>query len=108
MDQLRKLTCKYQEIFILEEYCFLAFKRHFIYIAQKYLKSSATTENKELVELFVRNLDTIFQDILSLKLSLLSEVKIDKFGRSKVKKNPYNFEYVIQKAIELISKKTIA
>ena len=33
MDQLRKLTCEYQEIFILEEYCLLAFKRHFIYIA---------------------------------------------------------------------------
>ena len=54
MDQLRKLTCEYQEIFILEEYCLLAFKRHFIYIAQKYLESPVTTENKGLVKLFVK------------------------------------------------------
>lgn len=92
---------------MLEEYCLLAFKKHFIYVAYKYLKSPATTENKELVETFVRNLNTIFQDILSLKLSLLSEVKIDNFGRSRVK-NSYDFEHVIQKAIELITGKTIA
>lgn len=106
IDQLRKLTCKYQNILLLKDYL-LTFKKHFMHIAQKYLKFSAVTRNKDLVELFVKSLNTIFQDILNSRLSLLEKVKIDKFRRSRVK-DSYNFEYVIQKVMELVSGKTIA
>lgn len=58
MDQLRKLTYQYQEISILEENHLLAFKKCFIYVAQRCLKPPAVTENRKLVELFVKNLDT--------------------------------------------------
>ena len=106
MDQLRKLTCKYQEIIILEKNHFLAFKRCFVYIAQKCLKLPAITENKELVDLFVRNINIIFQNILNLRLSLIEKVKINEFGRSRIK-DSYNLKHVIQKAVELVSGKTI-
>jgi len=67
---------------------------------------SAVTENRKLVELFVRSLDTTFQNILNLKLSLLEEVKIKKFGKSRIE-DSYDLEHIIQKAVELVSKKTI-
>ena len=101
IDQLRKLTCKYQNILLLEDY-FLAFKKHFMYIAQKYLKLPAVTKNKDLVELFAKSLNNIFQDVLNLRLSLLEKVKIDKFGRSRVE-DSYSFEHVIQKVVKLVS-----
>ena len=107
MDQLRKLTYEYQKILLLEEDYFLAFKRHFIYIAQKYLKPPTIIENKKLVKLFVKSLGTIFQNTLNLRLSLLKEVNIDKFRKSKVE-DLYNLEYIIQKIVELVSGKTIA
>ena len=47
-----------------------------------------------------------FQNILNLRLSLLEKVKVEKFERSKVE-NSYDFEHVIQKAMNLICKKII-
>jgi len=38
----------------------MSFKRRFVYIAQKYLRLPAVTGNKELVELFVKTLDSAF------------------------------------------------
>jgi len=56
------------------------------------------------VELFVRSLDIMFQNILNLRLSSLEAIKVDKFGRSRVE-NSYDFKYIIQKVVELISEK---
>ena len=63
-------------------------------MTQKCLKLPAITENRELVELFVQSLDTIFQNTLNSRLSLLKEVKVDEFGRSRVE-DPYNLEHII-------------
>lgn len=54
----------------------------------------------------MKSLDTIFQNTLNLRLSLLEKVKIDKFRRSKIE-DSYNLEHIIQKAVELISEKNI-
>jgi len=78
-----------------------------MYVAQKCLKLPIVTGNRELVELFVKSLDTMFQNALNLRLSLLGEVKINEFGRNRVE-DSYNLKYFIQKAIELVSRKTIA
>jgi len=66
INQLRKLTHKHQKILMLEENCLLVFKRYFMYITQKCLKLLAITRNRKLVELFVRSLNTTFQDTLNL------------------------------------------
>ena len=52
----------------------------------------------------MRSLDIMFQNILNLRLSLLEAIKVDKFGRSRVE-NSYDFKYIIQKVVELISEK---
>lgn len=91
----------------MKEDYLLAFKRYFIYVAQKCLKLPIVTENRELEELIVKSLDTIFQNALNLRLSLPEEVKINEFGRDRVE-DTYNLKHIIQKAIELISRKTIA
>ena len=54
----------------------------------------------------MKSLDTIFQNTLNLRLSILEKVKVDKFRRSKVE-DSYNLEHIIQKAAELISEKNI-
>ena len=46
----------------------------------------------------------MFQNALNLRLSLLEEVKIDEFWRSRVE-DSYNLKHVIQKAVELVSKR---
>jgi len=63
----------------------------------------AITENRKLVELFVGSLDITFQKILNLRLK---EVKINKFEKSRIE-DSYDLEHIIQKAVELVSRKTI-
>ena len=65
------------------------------------------TENKELVELFVKTLDNAFQDVLNSKLSIQRTLKVDVQERSCIE-DPYNLDHVVQKAVELVSEKTIA
>jgi len=85
----------------------MSFKRRFLYITQKYLKLLAVTGNRELVELFVKSLDNAFQDVLNSRLSIQEMLKIDAQGRSHIE-DPYNLNHVVQKAIDLVSGKTIA
>ena len=81
----------------------MSFKRRFLYIAQKYLRLLAVTENRELVELFVKTLDSIFQDVLNSRLSIQGTLKVDVQRRSHIK-DPYDLDHVVQKAIELVIK----
>jgi len=107
MDNLRKLCRKNAGINLLEEERLMSFKRRFVYIAQKCLRPPAVTENRELVELFVKTLDSAFQDALNSRLSIQGTLKVDTQGRSRIE-DPYDLDHVVQKAIELISGKTIA
>ena len=84
----------------------MEFKQQFMYITQKYLKPPAITRNWELVELFVRSLDNLFQDALNARLSVQGTLKVDVLGRSRTE-DFYNLEHVIQKAVDLVSEKTI-
>jgi len=70
MGQLHKLCREYLEIFLLDKEQLIEFKQQFIYIAQKCLKPSTITGNRELVKLFVRSLDILFQDALNARLSI--------------------------------------
>jgi len=65
------------------------------------------TGNRELVELFVKTLDSAFQDALNSRLSIQRTLKVDTQGRSRIE-DPYDLDYVVQKAVELVSGKTIA
>jgi len=85
----------------------MSFKRRFLYIAQKCLRPPAVTGNRELVELFVKTLDNTFQDVLNSRLSIQGTLKVDAQGRSHIE-DPYDLDYVVQKAVELVSGKTIA
>jgi len=60
MDKLRRLCRENAGINLLEEERLMSFKRRFVYIVQKYLRLPAVTGNKELVELFVKTLDSAF------------------------------------------------
>jgi len=107
MGQLCRLCREYSDISLLDEERLMKFKRRFMYIAQKCLKPPAITGNRELVELFVRSLDNLFQDALNARLSIQGTLKIDALGRSHME-DPYDLEHVIQKAVDLVSGKTIA
>jgi len=107
MGQLRRLCREYSDISLLDEEQLMEFKRRFMYIAQKCLKPPAITGNQELVELFVRSLDNSFQDALNARLSIQGTLKVDALGRSRME-DPYDLEHVIQKAVDLVSGKTIA
>jgi len=107
MDNLRRLYRENAGINLLEEERLMSFKRRFVYIAQKCLRPPAVTENRELVELFVKTLDSAFQDVLNSRLSIQGTLKIDTQGRSRIE-DPYDLDHVVQKAIELVSGKTIA
>jgi len=107
MDNLRKLCRENARINLLEEERLMSFKRRFVYIAQKCLRLPAVTGNRELVELFVKTLDSAFQDALNSRLSIQGTLKIDTQGRSCIE-DPYNLDHVVQKAVELVSGKTIA
>ena len=107
MGQLRRLCREYSEISLLDEEWLIEFKWWFMYTVQKCLKSPAITENRELVELFVRSLDNSFQDALNARLSIQGTLKVDALGRSHME-DPYDLEHVIQKAVDLVSGKTIA
>jgi len=85
----------------------MSFKRRFMYIAQKCLRPPAVTGNRELVELFVKTLDSAFQDALNSRLSIQETLKVDTQGRSRIE-DPYDLDHVVQKAVELVSGKTIA
>ena len=76
-------------------------------IAQKCLRPPTVTENRELVELFVKTLDSAFQDALNSRLSIQGTLKVDMQGRSHIE-DPYDLDHVVQKTIELVSGKTIA
>jgi len=65
------------------------------------------TENRELVELFVKTLDSAFQDALNSRLSIQGTLKVDMQGRSHIE-DPYDLDHVVQKTVELVSGKTIA
>ena len=92
---------------LLEEEQLISFKRRFLYIAQKCLKLLAVTGNRKLVESFVKTLDNVFQDALNCRLSIQGTLKVDMQGRSCIE-DPYDLDHVVQKAMELVSGKTIA
>jgi len=77
IDHLRKLYRKNAGINLLEEERLMSFKRRFLYIAQKCLRLPAVTGNRELVELFVKTLDSTFQDALNSRLSMQGTLKVD-------------------------------
>ena len=106
MGQLRKLCRENMEISMLEEDRLMEFKRRFMYITQKCLRLPTITGNRELIELFFRSLDTIFQDALNARLSVQGTLKVDNNGNSWLE-NPYNLEQVVQRAVDLVSGKTI-
>jgi len=107
MDNLRKLCRENAGINLLEEERLMSFKRRFVYIAQKCLRPPAVTGNRELVELFVKTLDSAFQDALNSRLSIQGTLKVDTQGRSRIE-DPYDLDHVVQKAVKLVSGKTIA
>ena len=84
----------------------MSFKHRFAYITQKYFKSLAVIENRELIELFVKILDNIFQDMLNSRLSIKRNLKVNTQKRSCIE-DLYNLEHIIQKVVDLISDKTI-
>ena len=65
------------------------------------------TGNKELIELFVKTLDSAFQDALNSRLSIQGTLKVDAQGRSRIE-DPYNLDHIVQKVIELVNRKIIA
>jgi len=85
----------------------LDFKWKFLFIAQKCLKPLAITGNRELIEYFMQCLDTNFGEALNSRLSLQGHLRVDILGRSHIK-DLYALDQVIQKAIDLVSSKTIA
>ena len=107
MDNLRKLCRENSEINLLEKEQLMSFKRRFVYIAQKCLRPPAVTGNRELIELFVKTLDSAFQDTLNSRLSIQGTLKVDAQGRSRIE-DSYDLDHIVQKAIELVSGKTIA
>jgi len=104
--QLCRLCREYSDISLLDEERLMEFKRRFMYIFQKCLKPLAITGNQELIKFFVRSLDNSFQDALNARLSIQGTLKVDALGRSHIE-DPYDLEYVIQKAVDLVSGKTI-
>ena len=78
-----------------------------MYIAQKCLRSSTITENRELIKLFFRLLDTTFQDALNARLSVQGTLKVDNNRNSRLE-DLYNLEQIIQRAVDLVSRKMIA
>jgi len=65
------------------------------------------TGNRELIELFVKTLDSTFQDVLNSRLSIQRTLKVDAQERSHIE-DPYDLDHVVQKTIELVSRKMIA
>jgi len=72
----------------------MSFKRRFLYIAQKCLKLLAVTGNRELVELFVKTLDSAFQDALNSRLSIQGTLKVDVQRRSCIE-DLYDLDHVV-------------
>jgi len=107
MDNLRRLCKENAGINLLEEERLMSFKRRFVYIAQKCLRPPAVTGNRELVELFVKTLDSTFQDTLNSRLTIQGTLKVDMQGKSRIE-DPYDLDHIVQKAVELVSGKTIA
>jgi len=107
MDQLRQLCQETPEISLAEEKCLLDFKWKFFFIVQKCLKPLAITGNRELVEYFMQCLDANFRKALNSRLSLQGHLRVDVLGRSHIE-DPYALDQVIQKAVDLVSSKTIA
>ena len=70
------------------------------------MRPLAITENYELVELFVQYLDITFQNILNSRLNIQGTLKVNTQRRSCMK-NFYDLEHIVQKAIDLVSSKTI-
>jgi len=85
----------------------MSFKRRFVYIAQKCLRPPAVTGNRKLIELFVKTLDSAFQDALNSRLSIQETLKVDAQGRNRIE-DFYDLDHIVQKAVELVSGKTIA
>ena len=82
------------------------FKRKFLFTAQKCLRPPAITRNRELVDHFVWCLDARFTEALNSRLSLQGQLRVNALGRSHLE-DPYTLEQVIQKAVDLVSSKTI-
>ena len=106
MDQLYKLYRKNLEISMLDKEKLIKFKCKFMYIVQKCLRPLAITGNCELVELFVQYLDITFQNVLNSRLNIQGTLKVNTQRRSCMK-NFYDLEHIVQKAIDLVSGKTI-
>jgi len=71
------------------------------------LKLPAIIGNRELVEYFIQYLDANFREALNSRLSLQGHLRVDALGRSHVK-DLYALDQVVQKAVDLVSDKTIA
>jgi len=106
MGQLYKLYRKNLEISMLDKEKLIEFKCKFMYIVQKCLRPLAITGNCELVELFVQYLDITFQNVLNSRLNIQGTLKVNTQRRSCMK-NFYDLEHIVQKAIDLVSGKTI-
>jgi len=93
IGQLYRLCREYSKISLLDEERLMKFKQWFMYIAQKCLKPPAITGNQELIELFVRSLDNLFQDTLNARLSIQGTLKVDTLGKSHMQ-DPYDLEHM--------------
>jgi len=107
IDQLRRLCQETPEIGLAKEKHLLDFKWKFFFIMQKCLKPLAITRNRELVKYFVQCLDTNFREALNSRLSLQGHLRVNTLKRNCIE-DPYALDQVIQKAIDLVSSKTIA
>lgn len=103
--RLRALNREYRHISIDDEERLLAFKRKFTVMATKCLTKPALVTNRELVELFTRSLDKSFQDSLNNRLSISGKTRTGGVVRGE---DPYDWDEVIAKAVDLVSGKTIA
>ena len=104
MDKLRKLTCKYQEILLLEEDQLLALEEHFI-CGSEVFEAAYCYWKQRASRTFCKELR--YYILGCFKFKPLREVKIDKFSRSRVE-NSYNLKHIIQKTTELVNGKTIS
>lgn len=103
--RLRALNREYRHISIDDEERLLAFKRKFTVMAGKCLTKPALVTNRELVEMFTRSLDKSFQESLNNRLSISGKARAGGIVRGE---DPYDWDEVVAKAVDLVSGKTIA
>jgi hypothetical protein len=108
---LELLERQYQHISIYDEDRLLAFKRKFSAMAKKCVDNAiapAIVTNRELVARFVRSLDKNFQESLSTRLMINGKPRSTTTASTVRTDDPYDWEEVVAKAVELVSGKTIS